>query len=306
VGNGVRAELLVDVAEAGEHERLVRSWLEGASRLVFDAALEESRSESLLLVASESLGGRTAQRKYSPANLEWALKAAVTGRTIARAIKGPDEGQVPQIWVRRDDADKDWAQLSIDFQEHYLLRNESFGDRLVSLFLETCQGIDPVFGWIGYGGDGVYTEFEACTLGHLGVIEGYPSGRRYLRGYDWVTVLPKEIVPRIGEGYPSGRRYLRGYDWVTVLPKEIVPRIGGIDGLRASESFHSVHPLTSGAVLTVATQRLAEYGLDEAFGVFKAVAKGLPPGQPRQRPLLGVPYRRSPVVMQDAAQFGAE
>ncbi|WP_426506742.1 hypothetical protein ACPPVO_52115 [Dactylosporangium sp. McL0621] len=50
------------------------------------------------------------------------------------------------------------------------------------------------------------------------------------------------------------RTALRGYDWVTVVPPELVARLGGAGVLRDSGAFHRVEGLAHGGVLAQATE----------------------------------------------------
>lgn len=79
----------------------------------------------------------------------------------------------------------------------------------------------------------------------------------------------------------ESRRFLRGYEWVTVCPAGIAATLGGAEALRASGAFAEVTELGAGRLLLRATDPAA--WTDEAVRrVFEAVRPALPPGQPRQ------------------------
>ncbi len=96
----------------------------------------------------------------------------------------------------------------------------------------------------------------------------------------------------------DSRRYLRGYEWVTICAKELAERLGGAERLRASGAFADVVALRSGAVLLQATPTPAEYGAQEARAVFDTVRAVLPPGQPRPMQ----PLDLGAMVFEDAAR----
>ncbi|HEX8628678.1 MAG TPA: hypothetical protein VF755_10960 [Catenuloplanes sp.] len=80
----------------------------------------------------------------------------------------------------------------------------------------------------------------------------------------------------------EGRRFLRGYEWVTVCPAEIVETLGGAGALRGSGAFAEVIELGAGGVLLRATEDPAAWTDEAVRRVFEAVRPALPPGQPRQ------------------------
>ncbi|MDQ1630603.1 MAG: hypothetical protein QOC80_575, partial [Frankiaceae bacterium] len=44
----------------------------------------------------------------------------------------------------------------------------------------------------------------------------------------------------------EGRRWLRGYEWITLCPRELVDQLGGVEALRASGAFTRVTPSPQG------------------------------------------------------------
>jgi hypothetical protein len=78
----------------------------------------------------------------------------------------------------------------------------------------------------------------------------------------------------------ASRVRLRGYEWVTICPRELADRLGGPERLRASGAFAEVYPLRHGGVLLRATDDPADYRGDRVRAVFRALAPVLPPGRP--------------------------
>jgi hypothetical protein len=78
----------------------------------------------------------------------------------------------------------------------------------------------------------------------------------------------------------SSRVHLRGYEWVTVCPKELTERLGGPERLRASGAFAEVRSLAQGGLLLRATDSPEEYRADRVRDAFRALAPALPPGRP--------------------------
>lgn len=82
----------------------------------------------------------------------------------------------------------------------------------------------------------------------------------------------------------ASRTYLRGYEWLTMCPAELVGRLGGPERLRHSGAFAEVRPLTHGGLLLRATDRPGDYGGDRVRAVFQALGPVLPPGRPSLLP----------------------
>lgn len=78
----------------------------------------------------------------------------------------------------------------------------------------------------------------------------------------------------------EARRYLRGYSWITVVPRELAARLGGADALTATGAFAEVEALPPGGVWLRATDRPDTYDAAAVRRVFQALAPVLPPGLP--------------------------
>jgi hypothetical protein len=82
----------------------------------------------------------------------------------------------------------------------------------------------------------------------------------------------------------ASRQWLRGYEWLTVCPAQLVQQLGGIEALRGSGAFAEITPLTHGGALLQATASPRDYGKHQARAVFDVLAPVLPPGVPRLLP----------------------
>lgn len=90
------------------------------------------------------------------------------------------------------------------------------------------------------------------------------------------------VLRRIGEdSLEAGRRFLRGYEWVTVCPSDLAKTLGGADALRATGAFAEITELGTGGLLLRATDDPAGWTEEAARRVFDAVRPVLPPGRPR-------------------------
>ena len=143
--------------------------------------------------------------------------------------------------------------------------------RMIELLVRMCEAADVSFAYIGddYGGN----------LGE--------------------TALDDALWRTKKRSVAEARQYLRGYSWVTVVPKELVSELGGKETLAASGVFHALREFRSGAVLVQATEEFADYGPRQIRTVFEALRKVLPPGQPRPDDVDDEPAPR--LVWEDAS-----
>jgi hypothetical protein len=156
--------------------------------------------------------------------------------------------------------------------------------RWLSLLRLYADAMNPSFGQIGYNVAG----------GNVGA-----------------TVLEDRLPVNFGRNSPEwtvgeSRRYLRGYDWLTVLAQEHADRLGGVGGLAATGAFFEVIQLSSGGVWLRATEDWSDYDMAAAERVFRALAPVLRPGRPQPpapNPLPVPPGRekRYLIVYEDAA-----
>jgi len=114
-----------------------------------------------------------------------------------------------------------------------------------------------------------------------------------------VTMLDSALLRHDAVSAGESRTYLRGYEWVTVCPKELAGRLGGVEGLRASGAFAEVTPLRQGGAVLRATDDPAAYGPDQVSAVFGALAPVLPSGPPRH----AVGRDLSRLLLADASEY---
>jgi hypothetical protein len=114
------------------------------------------------------------------------------------------------------------------------------------------------------------------------------------------TMLDGALYRGNEESARTSRTHLRGYEWVTVCPKELTARLGGPEAIWASRAFNQVVPLAQGGVLLRATDVPEEYRAEEIRRAFRALAPVLPPGQPCELP----GHDLSRVVFADARHPG--
>jgi hypothetical protein len=142
------------------------------------------------------------------------------------------------------------------------------------LLLETVRGIadriGPAYGEIAYAN------------GYYGVYNTSLEDALHLRE------VPEQLA--------RSRHTLRGYSWLTIAAQEIGDRLGGVAGLRATGAFAEVDQLAHGGYWLLATERFADYDLNQADKVFRALASVLPPGRPHPTPSYAAPHQ---VILED-------
>jgi hypothetical protein len=110
------------------------------------------------------------------------------------------------------------------------------------------------------------------------------------------TALDGVLLRYAQESIERSREFLRGYSWVTVVPAELVSRLGGADLLERSRVVAEVRRLRAGGVLVRATGTPDGYDDAAVRRVFDLVRPVLPPGRPWPLPGFPVP----PLVFEDA------
>lgn len=98
------------------------------------------------------------------------------------------------------------------------------------------------------------------------------------------TVLEYATATPPVKTIPRARSELRGYSWITLVPPELVGRLGGIGRLRESGAFHAVDELACGAAWLQATAEPGDYDDEAARRVFDVLAPVLIPGKARRPP----------------------
>lgn len=95
------------------------------------------------------------------------------------------------------------------------------------------------------------------------------------------TRLEWALHRKAADGMREARKWLRGYSWITVVPRELAERLGGARAMTESGAFWQVEALPSGGLWLRATERIDEYGPENVRRIFTALAPVLPPGQPQ-------------------------
>jgi hypothetical protein len=94
------------------------------------------------------------------------------------------------------------------------------------------------------------------------------------------TNLDIGLRRRPSKSLPESGHTLRGYAWVTIVPEEILSRLGGVTALDASGVFCRVRPLAAGGALLQSSPTIAGYTDAVMEGVFRVLAPVLPAGVP--------------------------
>lgn len=223
---------------------------------------------------------RMKTRIYTAANMRWMLDELKRDPRDARLklcrldSAGYPGERIAEIRFPVPGEGLDWGRFCIDVPASRL------ADPVVrTAFLEAMRGLaevaEPFYGQVG---------------------EDDALGRTQLEMALGVTVLPREC-------YEARHGYLRGYEWLTVVPPGLAERLGGASALRGTGAFADVVELPGGAVWLQATPAFEDYDPAAAEAVWRAVAPVLRPGIPRppenDRPLVKV-------VVDDAAEARAD
>jgi hypothetical protein len=127
----------------------------------------------------------------------------------------------------------------------------------LDLLFRLADQANPAYGHIAHHSDGK-TAFEAG-----------------LRNIDRVPPLEWWSYPR---PLTVCREALRGYSWLTILPRELLDRVGGLETLAGSGAFVEVRPLTAGGIWLLATEDYRTFDDAALLRVFHALAPALRPG----------------------------
>jgi hypothetical protein len=297
----VELQLNVDLAGGGPGEVAYR-WLDEVSR----AQAPQSRAVVASLparIGSGSLGEpgdvfgylrvdrwsdgrppRGQERHASDAGMRWLREQL---RDVPRKAwlwfgnldeRGHRSGDLASATVERHAAAPDMIVLTTHVAES-LLTDPVDGARVQRFFLDLlfrfADQVNPAFGHIAYYEQGS-TAFEAG-----------------LRNIDAVPPPQWWSFPRV---LTACRDWLRGYSWLTILPEELLDRVGGLDALAGSGAFAEVRPLTAGGVWLLATDDYRDFGDGALLRVFHTLTPALRPGPitlwpppPGQPPLRVVP-----------------
>ncbi|WP_146059027.1 hypothetical protein [Actinomadura rubteroloni] len=94
----------------------------------------------------------------------------------------------------------------------------------------------------------------------------------------------------------EARRYLRGYSWLTICPRELAQKFDDVALLIESGAFRGVQQNADGSLLLCATSSIGEYDENAMERVFTALSPIIAPGSPHFDPA----YPDLKVVYRDA------
>ena len=223
----------------------------------------------MVVVTQDVSRGSSVERNFSRLGIEWLKVQLQAVPDIVRLwfgeldANGHQSGNVLSLEVRTD-TPKGWLRLHASLRDRDLLDVDTRAQTQqawVEVLAEFGDHVDPGFGQISYnyGGDGS-TVLEYSFF--------------------------KEPIRRRRPDYTilECRQWLRGYSWVTVVPKTLVAQLGGHSYLADSGAFFQVRPLRGGGTLLRATENFADFNESVAIRVFEALRRVLPPGVPLRRP----------------------
>ena len=253
---------------------VARGWLrEGADRLLGDMTAVETKTPgvagSVIVAPGESDPLRA--RPYSRRGWEAALSAAgVHPVHVSVGLRSRRPQAVytsADVTVARAGTSSPWARLIASATLGPGFAPEVHAEQWVRYLGDVLDTADPAYAQIS---DLVGSEVDTAL-------------DMYLRRSD-VSVQ-------------ESRTTLRGYAWVTVVPKELVETLGGVAALAESPAVMMARPLSAGGALLQATPTPAEFDSDAMHRLFRLLAPVLPPGMPRPMP----GWEGLPVVLKDAA-----
>jgi hypothetical protein len=165
---------------------------------------------------------------------------------------GPDERLLfrslnmrRKVWVTPT---RRYAALTFEGRVGSWVDMAAASDRIFAAFLAACGESSPVYG-------------EAS-------LDGEPVG-------PW-TMLDHALGRSWEESLDEGRDRLRGHEWATVCPAELVSAMAGAESLRGSGAFVAVSELPSGAVVARTVDAATDHNRETARRTAEALAKILP------------------------------
>lgn len=233
-----------------------------------------------------AFASKRAERNASATGMRW-LRSELADMPAEASMwfgrldeRGHRSGRVLSLRTRRVAQSPDWLRLEAHLDESEFTDPEH-GPRRQQRYLEAvwsfADELDPGYGGIDYTFDGS-TVFE--------------------------TSMRSPEHPREWWDHTSSvnhcREFLRGYSWLTIVPKELAAVLGGAEALAACGAFTQVRSLRHGGLWLLATDDYRDYDQTAVERVFGAVAPVLRPGTPTRWPRRGgeSPQRQ---VFQDAA-----
>ncbi len=268
----------LDPMDPGRNARASRAWLErGWEDLFRDLAHAVSSRDpraSAHITACATERDPLRARRRTPARWNQALELIATNPVVVdttATIEGKHSSYAHMhLTVTRVVDNNPWVNLVV----HAML-GQTFDpaeyDRWVGFLAGVLDQADPVYAEISYD-----------------------------RGWDLDTELDKALRRDPDQSMEQSRQLLRGYSWVTVIPQELVERLGGAEAIEAAGAAAEVRRLAAGGLLLRATRTPEEYDEAAMKRLFQLVAPVLPEGRPRDLP--GWPTRHQ-VVYEDAATY---
>lgn len=196
-------------------------------------------------------------RVFSDRNNRWfleQLRSPFVRASIGFSILG-DDGYSRISLVRKQVLSEipGWARmtLSYDSQEE----TDSGNHAVLQRSLELAGGVAVAYGQFG----------GSFTLGRTALEDTLPG-----------QPFPRDTLPR-------AREFLRGYDWLTICPVELVVKLGGIEHLENSGAFEQVRVLPDGAAWLLACEDYADFDEARSRRVWETLAPVLIPGVPVRR-----------------------
>ncbi|MFI5648113.1 hypothetical protein [Kitasatospora sp. NPDC051705] len=276
----IRCEIDTEYAGAEALADLARRWLvEGAERLegptlqaVLDSTdlAEDSLTKAVPcgpagalwgFVSADTVNRRTGRithrakvltRKNLPKLQTWLAGDVQLAELALYRLDGEGLPGEPllRMGVARDEDCEDWVRLSAQAPEGRFGPAEQAG--WTELLRDFAQEVDPSYAQIGY----------ARTLGR--------------------TEHEERVGPPLpGMTLPQSRRLLRGYEWLTVVPREIARELGGTAALAAG-GFHEVAELPGGAVLIRVTPEFDGFTGEAVERTWRVLKPALRPGVPKR------------------------
>jgi hypothetical protein len=167
----------------------------------------------------------------------------------ARAVA--DDGSVCEVKATRVVDDDPWLRL----HAYTSLPTVAGYDRWVDFLAGVLDGADPA-----------YAEISTTNASFTD------------------TELDRALRRTAGDSLDQAREYLRGYAWVTVVPAELLRRLGTPDDLARSGALAEARPLSGGGALLRATPTPEEFDRPALERLFRLLAPVLPAGRPRPLP----------------------
>lgn len=228
-------------------------------------------------------GLRDTARVISERNLAWFAKTLAVGGHFAADVgisrlggDGYPRTRLARLTVERVENADQWVRLAFEFPSSSLA-DAKFRESVLEFVRSQAEVIDPSYGQVGY----------QYTLGKTALEE--------VLGPPWL--LPEDTVAQ-------SREWLRGYDWVTVCPRELAARLD-VTALRAGGDLYEVEPLAGGSLWLRSAVDHADHQGERVHALWSALRPLLRTGVPQSfdaRPT-DPPF---PVVYKDAGPGDAE